>query len=59
MAANGETPEILFWVGCMGSFDDRARKITKAIAKILSAEIKNPNDIKPEILKDYDLVGFC
>lgn len=35
MAASGETPEILFWVGCMGSFDDRARKITKAIAKIL------------------------
>lgn len=35
MAASGEKPEILFWVGCMGSFDDRARKITKAIAKIL------------------------
>lgn len=35
MAAAGESPEILFWVGCMGSFDDRARKITKAIAKIL------------------------
>jgi len=27
----GETPEILFWVGCAGSFDDRAKKITKAI----------------------------
>jgi Fe-S oxidoreductase len=35
MAASGESPEILFWVGCMGSFDDRARKITRAIAKIL------------------------
>lgn len=35
MAANGDAPEILFWVGCAGSFDDRARKITKAIAKIL------------------------
>jgi heterodisulfide reductase subunit D len=31
----GETPEILFWVGCSGSFDDRAKKITKAIARIL------------------------
>ena len=30
-----ETPEVLFWVGCAGSFDDRAKKITKAIAKIL------------------------
>lgn len=34
--ANGEVPEILFWVGCAGSFDDRAKKITKAIAKILT-----------------------
>lgn len=33
--AAGEVPEILFWVGCSGSFDDRAKKITKAIAKIL------------------------
>ena len=34
--ARGETPEILFWVGCMGSFDDRAKKITKAIVRILN-----------------------
>ena len=27
--------EIVFWVGCAGSFDDRAKKITKAFAKIL------------------------
>jgi len=36
MMANGETPEILFWVGCAGSFDDRAKKITKAVVKILN-----------------------
>lgn len=36
MMANGETPEILFWVGCSGSFDDRAKKITKAIVRILN-----------------------
>ena len=35
MQANGETPEILFWVGCAGSFDTRAQKITKAFATIL------------------------
>ncbi len=35
MIANGEEPEILFWVGCAGSFDERAQKITKDIAKIL------------------------
>lgn len=35
MTAAGESPEVLFWVGCMGSFDDRAKKITKAFAKIL------------------------
>lgn len=34
--ATGETPEVLFWVGCAGSFDDRAKKITKAIARILN-----------------------
>ena len=33
--AEGTIPEVLFWVGCAGSFDDRAKKITKAIAKIL------------------------
>ncbi len=33
--AKGESPDILFWVGCAGSFDDRAKKITKALVKIL------------------------
>jgi Fe-S oxidoreductase len=33
----GERPDILFWVGCMGSFDDRAKKITVAFARILKA----------------------
>ena len=36
MMASNEEPEVLFWVGCMGSFDDRAKKITKAFAKILN-----------------------
>ncbi|MCX6312876.1 MAG: (Fe-S)-binding protein [Bacteroidetes bacterium] len=35
LTAKGEVPEILFWVGCAGSFDDRAKKITKAIVRIL------------------------
>ena len=35
LMAAGETPEILFWVGCAGSFDQRAQKITKAFATIL------------------------
>ncbi|RYZ23238.1 MAG: (Fe-S)-binding protein [Chitinophagaceae bacterium] len=35
MAAAGESPEVLFWVGCAGSFDARAQKITKAFATIL------------------------
>lgn len=35
MQAEGNTPEILFWVGCAGSFDSRAQKITKAFCKIL------------------------
>lgn len=34
--AQGKQPEVLFWVGCAGSFDDRAKKITKAFAKLLN-----------------------
>src|SRR5204862_7959439 len=33
--AEGQSPEILFWVGCSGSFDQRAQKITKAFVTIL------------------------
>ena len=33
---NGEKPDILFWVGSAGSFDDRAKKITRAFVKILN-----------------------
>ncbi len=36
MAAEGKTPEILFWVGCAGSFDERAQNITRSICKILN-----------------------
>ncbi len=35
LMAKGEEPDVLFWVGCAGSFDDRAKRVTKAIAKIL------------------------
>ena len=39
--ANNEQIDVLFWVGCAGSYDQRAQKITKAFATILSkAEIK-------------------
>ena len=34
--AQGKSPEVLFWVGCAGSFDDRAKKITKAFVKLLA-----------------------
>jgi len=37
LAERGERPDVLFWVGCMGSFDDRAKKITVAFARILQA----------------------
>ncbi len=36
MMAQGQQPEVLFWVGCSGSFDDRAKKITKAFVKLLN-----------------------
>jgi heterodisulfide reductase subunit D len=34
--AAGEQPDILFWVGCAGSFDDRAKRISKAFSDILA-----------------------
>ncbi|MBX6330866.1 MAG: 4Fe-4S dicluster domain-containing protein [Gemmatimonadaceae bacterium] len=37
MMERGERPEVLFWVGCMGSFDDRAKKIARAFAQIMNA----------------------
>ncbi len=36
LAAGGNHPDILFWVGCAGSFDQRAQKITRAFATILN-----------------------
>ena len=36
MTAEGKKPDVLFWVGCSGSFDERAKKITKAFVKILN-----------------------
>ena len=35
-AAEGKMPEVLFWVGCAGSFDDRAKRITRAFCKIFN-----------------------
>lgn len=35
LLAKGESPDILFWVGCAGSFDERAQKITRDICRIL------------------------
>jgi Fe-S oxidoreductase len=37
MAANNQHPEVLFWVGCAGSYDDRYKRVTIAFAKILEA----------------------
>lgn len=35
-AEEGKMPEVLFWVGCAGSFDDRAKRITVAFCNILN-----------------------
>lgn len=37
MQAQGKSPEVLFWVGCAGSFDDRSQRITRDFVKILAA----------------------
>ena len=36
LAAAGETPDVLFWVGCAGSFDDRYKNVTRAFVRILN-----------------------
>ena len=35
MTSRGESPEILFWVGCAGSYDERYKRVTKAFVSIL------------------------
>ena len=35
VVSSGESIDVLFWVGCAGSYDDRYKKVTKAVAKIL------------------------
>lgn len=37
LTGQNKTPEVLFWVGCAGSFDDRAKRVTVAFVKILNA----------------------
>ena len=45
MAASGENPEVLFWVGCAGSFDDRYKKVTLAFIKILNKPGVKPAEL--------------
>lgn len=45
LLAKGEKPEVLFWVGCAGSYDDRYKSVTKAFTKIL-----NKVDVKFAVL---------
>lgn len=52
--AAGEMPEILFWVGCVGSFDDRVKKVTKALVKIL-----NHTNVKFAVLGTEESCSGC
>ncbi|MEO9477831.1 MAG: (Fe-S)-binding protein [Cyclobacteriaceae bacterium] len=36
LVAKGEAPDVLFWVGCAGSYDDRYKNVTRAFVKILN-----------------------
>lgn len=48
MAASGESPDILFWVGCAGAFDDRYKAVTQAFVKILQKVQLNFAVLGPE-----------
>ena len=50
--AADEMPEILFWVGCAGGFDDRAKKVTRALVKLLN------QFIHPEVFAKYKVIGL-
>src|SRR6266853_1644950 len=47
MAENPEA-DVLYWVGCMGSFDERNKKVATAVAKILKAANINFAILGPE-----------
>lgn len=36
VASSGETIDYLFWVGCAGSFDDRSKKVSRALVNIMN-----------------------
>lgn len=36
LSAEGKAPEVLFWVGCAGSYDERYKKVTRAIVNLLN-----------------------
>ncbi|MBT28433.1 MAG: CoB--CoM heterodisulfide reductase [Thalassobius sp.] len=48
LSSEGKQPEILFWVGCAGSFDDRYKRVTIAFIKILNAAKINYAVLGPE-----------
>src|SRR5690606_38354324 len=48
MAGKGESPEVLFWVGCAGSFDDRYKAVTQAFVKILNKVCESCAFLGPE-----------
>lgn len=48
LAEKGESPEVLFWVGCAGSYDERYKRVTKAFVKILNSVGTNFAVLGPE-----------
>ncbi|MEM6829279.1 MAG: (Fe-S)-binding protein [Bacteroidota bacterium] len=48
LIAKGEKPDVLFWVGCAGSYDDRYKNVTKAFVKILNKVNVNFAVLGPE-----------
>ena len=56
MNAEGRKPDVLFWVGCSGSFDERAKKITRAFVKILNLSFIEV--IKPPSRFYYNVINY-
>ncbi|GAB1396657.1 hypothetical protein MASR1M65_14340 [Saprospiraceae bacterium] len=64
MASEGKSPEVLFWVGCAGSFDTRAQRVTKAFCEILnragiSFAVLEMKNVVQAILQEGRATSFC
>jgi flavodoxin len=53
-----ESPDVKSLVVVFSYHHGNTEKIANACAKVLGAEVKTPQQVKPEEIAEYDMVGF-